>query len=417
LVYVDIAAAGNGLFRLPGAEKILPFIAVLYLIILLIYSFRFGRAYRSLGFVSRKGLLKAPVDVRIFTTGTALHLGIKKNVQVWLTNNIDVPSVTGFIKPVILLPAAIMTHLSTEQVNAILLHELAHIKRNDFLLNLIQSVIALLLFFNPFVYWLNNIAKKERENCCDDWVLNFRYNQFDYAKALLVLEEQRQTQILLVMSATDNEKKLLQRIKRLFSPQRQATTTGLFQKFQLSGLTVLLFSAIYLFTALSNNHVYRTKTATTAVRKVAFEGSIQNVSNVISTPAYTIPIIAGSAAAKLTHQKNDIKKIAAVKRRFVISDTEFVLAMVNKDAVVSENQPEESNVTAVSNGVKDSVRSVFVKVEEEESGKSQRNTYYFNLKNNKGNTYIKPLLIIKKYKAKLQKNTLKSYKGKQRIST
>src|SRR6195952_4758940 len=132
------------------ASTILPFFAVAYFAMLGFYIIKFILNYFQLRFLSTKGLQKSPVDIRIFATQTAYHLGIKRKIQVWLSEHVDVPSVTGFLKPMILLPVAMVNNLSTEQINAILLHELAHIKRNDFIINLLQSFVLLVLFFNPF---------------------------------------------------------------------------------------------------------------------------------------------------------------------------------------------------------------------------------------------------------------------------
>jgi len=254
----------------------LPFLAVTYFAVLAFYVIKFFHHYFKLRFVSTRGLLKAPLEIRIFTNNTSLHLGIKKKVPVWLSAHVDVPSVTGFIKPIILLPVAVINNLSIEQVNAVLLHELAHIKRNDFLLNFLQSIIALILFFNPFAVLLSKAAKKERENCCDDWVLNYQFNQLAYAKALLVLEEQRNQQILLALAATNSKKMLLHRIKRLFNTQTPETSTSFLQKFQLLGLCMLLFAGMCLLVpSLINNRSYKKKT-------------VEDISKTLSIPVQAV---------------------------------------------------------------------------------------------------------------------------------
>ena len=186
-------------------DKLLPYLSSVYIILLCFYLMRFIGNYQKTISLKNKNLLKAPVAFRMFTKNIALHIGIKKKVQVWLSECIDVPSVIGFMKPVILLPVAVVNHLSVNQTEAILLHELAHIKRNDYLINLLQSVIEIILFFNPFAILLSRYAKKERENCCDDWVMNYQYNKHQYASALLLLEEQRRQQLVLAIAATNKK--------------------------------------------------------------------------------------------------------------------------------------------------------------------------------------------------------------------
>ena len=128
----------------------LPYLAFVYLFMLFLYSIRFIQNLFANSNLQRRGLTKTGLDFRLFTTHTAIHLGINRRVQVWTSSLVDIPSVTGFIKPVILLPAALISQLSVKQVEAILLHELAHIKRNDYIINLLQSFVELVFFFNPF---------------------------------------------------------------------------------------------------------------------------------------------------------------------------------------------------------------------------------------------------------------------------
>lgn len=193
------------LFQFQQQAKILSFLTIIYFILLTYYTIQFILHYFKNHFILMYGLSKPPLDIRLYITNTAFHLGIKKKVSVWLSKHIEVPSVTGFLNPIILLPFSIINNLSSEQINAILVHELAHIKRNDYLLNFIQSFLELILFFNPFAIFLSNSAKKERENCCDDWVLTYQFNTLEYAKALLTLEEQRQ-HLPLILAATSNKK-------------------------------------------------------------------------------------------------------------------------------------------------------------------------------------------------------------------
>ena len=130
---------------------------------------------------------------------------IKKKVALWLSEKIDVPATLGFIKPIVLLPIASINQLTTEQVETILLHELGHIKRNDYLVNLFVAIAETILFFNPFAVLLATHLKKERENSCDDFVLSFRNQPETYAKALLVLEQNRIQSLPLLLKATGND--------------------------------------------------------------------------------------------------------------------------------------------------------------------------------------------------------------------
>ncbi len=117
------------------------------------------------------------------------RMGIKKPVQ-HLDFGIGLLSCYHwFFKPVILVPLAAINHLTPQQLEAVLLHELSHIKRYDYLVNLIINFIQTILYFNPFVKAFVKIVEKEREKSCDDMVLQFQYDSHEYATALLMLEK------------------------------------------------------------------------------------------------------------------------------------------------------------------------------------------------------------------------------------
>lgn len=142
-------------------------------------------------------------------------LQIAKRVGLHISYKITVPVTAGFIKPIILLPFAMVNRLTPEQVESILLHELAHIKRNDYLWNIGQKVMESILFFNPFVWLIAKEIHKEREYCCDEIVVSNTSDPITYAKALLQLEVQVKYNEL-AMSANGMEKyPLLDRIKRI----------------------------------------------------------------------------------------------------------------------------------------------------------------------------------------------------------
>jgi len=148
-------------------------------------------------------------------------MGIKKKVQIWLSSVVDTPVTLGVFKPVILLPVAAVNHLSLKQAEAIILHELNHIRRNDYLVNLLIACVDVILFFNPFARLLTGIIRKERENCCDDMVLQFCYEPATYARALLSLEQNRINTNALALAATGKDKHfLLNRVKRILGNEQ-----------------------------------------------------------------------------------------------------------------------------------------------------------------------------------------------------
>ncbi|MCH8218877.1 MAG: M56 family metallopeptidase, partial [Planctomycetes bacterium] len=150
----------------------------------------------------------------------AQRLGIHKAFKIFESGLVQVPTAIGHLKPVILLPASALTGLSLDQIEVIIAHELAHIKRHDYLINLFQTAIETLGFYHPAIWWLSHTIRRERENCCDDMVVNAFNNPVQYAKALTNMAKIRTRQIDMAMAA--NGSSLVQRIERLVSVDKQA---------------------------------------------------------------------------------------------------------------------------------------------------------------------------------------------------
>ena len=104
---------------------------------------------------------------------------------------VDVPTVVGWLRPAVILPVAALANLSPAQVEAVLAHELAHIRRHDYLVNLFQTLAETLLFYHPAVWWLSARIRTEREHCCDDVAVAVSGDAVGYARALAELEAWR----------------------------------------------------------------------------------------------------------------------------------------------------------------------------------------------------------------------------------
>jgi bla regulator protein blaR1 len=146
-------------------------------------------------------------------------LGLKKLVQLAESGLVKVPAVVGHLQPIILLPLGTAAGLSPAQLEAILAHELAHVRRHDYLMNLLQCVVEALFFFHPAVWWISENIRAEREHCCDDLALTLCDNSLTYAYALTNLEEMIMKKPVstpkLAMAFSGKKRSLLSRIKRL----------------------------------------------------------------------------------------------------------------------------------------------------------------------------------------------------------
>ncbi len=201
-------------------EQLLPFLSIAYLVLLLFLSVKWIKSYGFTQHIKKSGLRKPDVQWKLFVKRVAEQLSIKPEVKIYLSGLIKSPLTIGFIKPMILIPIAGINHLTAEQMEAVILHELAHIKRADYLINIIISVVEMTLFFNPFTQLLSKLIKKERENSCDDWVLQFQYNASMYAEALLRIAY-FQTSSTLAMQAAGAKGDLLSRVKRMLDQKEK----------------------------------------------------------------------------------------------------------------------------------------------------------------------------------------------------
>jgi beta-lactamase regulating signal transducer with metallopeptidase domain len=185
-----------------------------YLLLLVVPTVRIARNWLFLKQIKKVGVGKAPYRYRLFAQRISGHLGIKKPVKVYLSALVSSPMTVGFLKPIILIPIASINNLSVQQLEAVLLHELSHIKRQDYIINLLMNLIQTILYFNPFIKLFIKRAEVERENCCDELVLQFEYDKHSYAAALLQLEKNAQGIPDLAMAAA-NKNYLLSRIEKI----------------------------------------------------------------------------------------------------------------------------------------------------------------------------------------------------------
>jgi len=183
----------------------------------LLFSVRMVWGCRQVSVLRRRGEPAAPpVLAAVLALGE--RLGIARPVHVLITAVADGPSVVGpsvvgALRPVILLPSATLLGLTTEQLEAVLAHELAHIRRHDYLVNLLQTLVETLLFYHPAVWWTSARIRHERELCCDDLAVRSCGDPLCYARALTRLERIRVMTPSLAMGS--NGGSMLYRVQRL----------------------------------------------------------------------------------------------------------------------------------------------------------------------------------------------------------
>ena len=193
----------------------IPFLVIIWLLGLLVFSLRFagGLIYTYRLRSGSKQIKNDEIDnilLRIIQ-----KINIKSKIQIKESSLISTPMVIGFIKPIILLPLGMANGLSLHQVEAILFHEIAHIYRIDYLVNLIQSIVEVVLFYHPVVWWLSAHIRSERENICDDIAIEHTGSALAYAKALTNLQELNNQTPDIVLAFSNKKNRFMNRIRRL----------------------------------------------------------------------------------------------------------------------------------------------------------------------------------------------------------
>jgi beta-lactamase regulating signal transducer with metallopeptidase domain len=183
-----------------------------------------------------------PPEMNLFLELKRKEAGVKKIIGK-LSTQIQSPIVFGHFKPILLFPFALLSKLTPEQIEAVILHELAHIKRNDYILNIFQIFIEVVFYFHPVTWWLTSIIKREREHICDDEAAGKELNQkLSYAKALLIIQENDAISSISSLAFAKKPSEMYLRIKRILEPSKnvnfmEKTTLGIL----VLGLAVGMF--------------------------------------------------------------------------------------------------------------------------------------------------------------------------------
>lgn len=364
-------------------KSITPWIFCLYISIIVlklvqaIYSwFNFKYQYKS-------GLQKASVELKLFTEIKAHHFGIKRKVKLWLSNSIHTPVTFGFFKPVILLPVALLNNISTKQAETLILHELTHIRTNDYLLNWFLLVAETVFFFNPFVTNLCKKIRLEREKNCDINVLAFEYSPALYAETLLQAERLKRLVPNFQLAAVNEKKHLLKRIQ-FFTNEKIINKTLRFNIVApLIGLVLLvLLSTAVLFQSAKIN-ISSSSTADInyfpinnyIISDTESPNTIENTPLKLTTE-HTQPEL---LTAVIVEEKNADKMPAATPKS----------AAVNKVEDVTE--PKEVNyVQPIAIKENDATRQIIIK--EEGAGSASVKVYYLTFED--GQWILQPEWVL-----------------------
>src|SRR3954462_9946618 len=221
-------AAGTGdALRAIEFEPLLPSLMLIWLVGVAALSLRLLTGWLWVQRLRTHGVSPADDASRRLAARLSRRLHISRAITLLESTLVDVPTVIGFLKPVVLLPASALGGLTPQQLEAILAHELAHIRRHDYLVNLLQTLVETVLFYHPAVWWVSRRIRIERENCCDDLAVSLCGDPVAYATALADLEALRSGPAPdhhIAMAATGGS--LLLRVRRLLGAPASHTGRG-----------------------------------------------------------------------------------------------------------------------------------------------------------------------------------------------
>jgi TonB family protein len=224
---ISVSAVGDGaVAEAPtGIEPWLPWLVAAWLVGVLVMSMRTWHQYWYLRNLVRREAQPLPQwEARL--RELVRRFRVSRPVRVVMSAIVQTPSLIGWITPVIVLPASVLAGLTPRQLELVIAHELGHIRRWDYFVNLLQIALESLLFYHPVVHWISREVRNEREACCDDLVLRLGADPVDYARTLASLEELRAVTHAPAVAATGGL--LLGRIRRIVGaePMFAAPSTG-----------------------------------------------------------------------------------------------------------------------------------------------------------------------------------------------
>ncbi len=226
-------------------KRILPYLVALWLAAVFALLFRLLGAWALVRRLIAQGTRPAPEPALASLRALAARMKIRRLPRLLESSHVQTPLAIGGLRAVILLPASMVTGLSTPLLESLLVHELAHLQRHDYLVNLWQMTLETILFYHPALWWVSQRIRIEREHCCDDAVEAILHDRLTYARALMTLEETRaQTPAL---AACDGE--LLARIRRILSGEATMATKGSSAAVVLAIVLALLVGVPIVFAA------------------------------------------------------------------------------------------------------------------------------------------------------------------------
>ena len=319
-----------------GLTQYLPYMVFGYFIVVILLAMRLVLSLLYIRKLKNFGLIKTSEKIDSVFSALVRKFDLNKKISILQSVIVKVPMVIGYLKPVVIVPAGTFTQLPYNQIEAILAHELAHIQRNDFLINILQSVVELLFFYHPAIYQISKHIRAERENCCDDIALNHCGDTAQYVKALASMEGIVPSGGYYAVAFVNQKNTLLKRIKRILKPN--VMKTKLTDRI-MAGIIILAgFFTIVLTASAALNNISGEHSQPLESIKMQQTG-FENFSSVSPDT-----IIDFDANRIVTHRKNEKGEKEKIEMKF--SGGKLTELTVNGEIIPEEDYPQYNKLIA-----------------------------------------------------------------------
>jgi beta-lactamase regulating signal transducer with metallopeptidase domain len=375
-------------------ESFAPWFVLAYIFIIVAKTVKLTRNWLQFKVSRKTAWIKPSIELKLFTSIKANEFGIYRKVNLWYSNAINTPLTFGFLKPVILLPVALVNNLTINETESLIIHELTHIKSHDYFLNWMLIVCDTIFFFNPFTRIFTAKIKLEREKNCDSQVLQFNYPSLDYAETLLKTARFKIMPAPFYLSAAISNNQLTKRI-RFFTEQKNLR----FYKKNYNALAVVPVIAMFvisiflvLFIKENNNSSTYPDQKLKTVNK-AFNEIIHPF------PVSMLPLSKNDYNSDEKNNKHSTEKIyPQISRPAKVKSTQ-------NDAVFTDEIRTENAVIPVSYDVQDGSKEIIIKEENSATGIAVTKVYKINRINGKW----KPALMWTITESKPESDSMMSF--------
>lgn len=342
---------------------IAPWMIAVYFFVVVSKTIRLAVQWKEFKFNVRSAWIKPPIDMKLFCIVKANEFGIHRKVSLWYSNAINTPLTFGFFKPIILLPFALVNNLSVTETESLIIHELSHIKSNDYFLNWLLIISETVFFFNPFIIITINRIRLEREKNCDARVLQFNYTALTYAETLLKAARFKTIPAPFFLAAAFKNSQLIKRVQFFTEKNNLRFYKRNYSIVALLPIVLMFFSGVYFVNLIKSNRI---ETFQKNIQQAVAENYIKDhdrfstINLPVSKVEYPAIEINNDPIVKKKMNREDLKKNSSDKdlSRELLNEstdlTEFALpvalaeAYFNKEIILKEeNSATGKSITKV----------------------------------------------------------------------